>query len=397
MVRPSLKWLAVNRFPKQIVAIVCITLMGCIYVQKSYLVPRQIYQNDAQESASLLGECQPKSKIAFIKAHKCASSTIQNIFMRYGYFNERLFILPRKGNYLGHPEKFNRNMVPDPEKFGANFSILTHHTRLDYDEIRSLIPDAIFISIIRNPANLFESMFQYYRLQKHWNFNFSDIGNETFTFPKFLKTRRFARRIGVNQMMYDMGFDSKDFDNQEQITQYIQQLDSIFSLVMVSERMDESLILLKDLLCWDYEDVVAFRLNARNVSYKHEMNDLTRKRLSELNNADQQLYDHFVAKFDRQVEQYGRRRMQHDVQRLKQKVKFYYNYCVRESVTKNNSQVIRFVNVKRYSPVCKFMTNSELSVTNFIRNEQLKRYPGSVFSVGITLPPPAATDGMKIL
>lgn len=180
--------------------------------------------------------------------------------MRYGYFNDKLFVLPSKGNYLGHPEKFNRKLVPDPGTFQGNYSILTHHSRLNYEEMRQLIPNAIFVTIIRDPASLFESMFQYYKLHKKWKVNFTNFNDEKFIIPKKAMADRFAKRIGINQMMFDMGFEPQYFYDDKRIAQYIQKLDSIFSLVMVSERMDESLILLKNLLCWDYEDMVVFKV-----------------------------------------------------------------------------------------------------------------------------------------
>jgi len=228
-------------------------------------------------------------------------------------------------------------------------------------------------------VSLFESMYQYYRLYKMWKIDFANFNDDTVLIPDKLMKQRFAKRIGINQMMFDLGFEPENFYNEQKIAQYIKKLDSIFSLVMVSERMEESLILLKNLLCWDYEDVVVFKMNARNDTYKNNVNEVGVRRIQQLNRADQMLYEHFSRKFDDAVRQFGRQRMQREVARLRQKTRFYYNYCVGDEVTHNNSEIVRFVNVKKYNPVCKFLTNSELSLTNFIRSEQLKRHPGSVF------------------
>ena len=46
-------------------------------------------------------ECAKRTKIAFLKTHKCASSSVQNILMRFGLENELNFVLPSAGNYLG--------------------------------------------------------------------------------------------------------------------------------------------------------------------------------------------------------------------------------------------------------------------------------------------------------
>ena len=44
----------------------------------------------------------PQRKIAFAKTHKSASSTVQNVLLRYGLANGLEFLLPAKRNYLGN-------------------------------------------------------------------------------------------------------------------------------------------------------------------------------------------------------------------------------------------------------------------------------------------------------
>lgn len=38
-----------------------------------------------------------KKNIVFLKTHKCASSAVQSIFLRFGYSNDLKFVLPMKG------------------------------------------------------------------------------------------------------------------------------------------------------------------------------------------------------------------------------------------------------------------------------------------------------------
>lgn len=217
-------------------------------------------------------QCRPQSRIVFLKAHKCASSTIQNLFMRYGFFNDLLFVLPAKGNYLGHPAPFNRHMVP-PSGPAFNYSILTHHSRLQVEEMRALIPGAPFITIIRNPVALFESMFHYYKLAKTWKVDWSALNNASFEVPERVRSVRLARRIGLNQMSFDLGLEPAEFNNRTAVERFISRLDSVFSLVMVSERMEESLVLLRELLCWDYEDMVVFKVGIVVVRFLRLSND----------------------------------------------------------------------------------------------------------------------------
>ena len=46
--------------------------------------------------------CMPQRKIAFAKTHKTASSTVQNVLLRYGLANSYEFLLPVAHNYLGN-------------------------------------------------------------------------------------------------------------------------------------------------------------------------------------------------------------------------------------------------------------------------------------------------------
>ena len=52
---------------------------------------------------------------------------------------------------------------------------------------------------------------------------------------------------------------------------------SQFDLIMISERMDESLILLKQLMCWSFEDIVALQANTRVAASKERVTELDAK------------------------------------------------------------------------------------------------------------------------
>ena len=66
--------------------------------------------------------CRPHRKIAFAKTHKTASSTVQNILLRYGLANGVEFLLPAAHNYLGNMLKPFRieNLDRDGERERAS-------------------------------------------------------------------------------------------------------------------------------------------------------------------------------------------------------------------------------------------------------------------------------------
>lgn len=182
--------------------------------------------------------------------------------MRFGYINDKVFVLPSKLNYLGHPKLFQSDLVPKPDDFGHEYNILTHHSRLNYSAMKSLMPnDTLFITIVRDPIHLFESMFHYYKLTKFWNTTFDVFSNEDYKIPIKVLSERFIGKIGINQMTFDLGLDQNDISDPDLVINHIQKLDNLFDLVMVAERMEESLILLKHLLCWEMDDIVVFKVN----------------------------------------------------------------------------------------------------------------------------------------
>ena len=56
------------------------------------------------------GRCAPQHRVAFLKTHKAASSSVQNILMRYSREHGLNLVLPSAGNYLGRYVPFSRAM-----------------------------------------------------------------------------------------------------------------------------------------------------------------------------------------------------------------------------------------------------------------------------------------------
>jgi hypothetical protein len=122
-----------------------------------------------------------------LKTYKTASLTIQNIFLRYGYLNNKIFVLQTYDTYIRHPRPFHPSLVPYPKLFNHEYNILAHHSRLDYKSMNSLVSNGtLFISIIRNPVELFESMLNYYRLDKFWNITFDTFGDKLIRIPNYI-------------------------------------------------------------------------------------------------------------------------------------------------------------------------------------------------------------------
>ncbi|XP_037509398.1 galactose-3-O-sulfotransferase 3-like [Rhipicephalus sanguineus] len=218
-------------------------------------------------NASLPSCSAPRHTVCFLKTHKCASSSVQNLLMRYGERHQLTFALPRRGVYLGHLALLSRTVAVGTPPF----DMLVHHTRFQEDEARALLKsDPVFVTIVREPAALFESLYSYYDLENRLKVSLEDLRNATENSSLAQQLRLILpgpkrTQHGLNQMSYGLGFDLEQAHNESAVRDFIARLDAVFDLVMVAERMNESLVLLRHLLCWELDDVIVFKLNARQV------------------------------------------------------------------------------------------------------------------------------------
>ena len=77
------------------------------------------------------------------------------------------------------------------------------------------------------------------------------------------------------------------------------------------------MILLKNILCWDYKDVTSIKLNAHNASTKSKLSKKARKYLKSWLKGDYVIYDHFRKKFQEYVENFGLDKMDRELEILR--------------------------------------------------------------------------------
>lgn len=178
-------------------------------------------------------------------------------------------------------------------------------------------------------------------------------------------------------MLFDLGY--PDNLSVAELRHAIDSLDHHFHLVMISELMDESLILLRHLLCWTLHDVVVFTKNARRQEVKPTLDPGTMKKLRELNSADVILYDHFLARHREAVYKFGEQRMAEEVSALRSLRDEYYEDCGAKEV-KGRDSSLRF---KEYSGLvsayitenntdinCQMLSMPELALVDTVRRHQ---------------------------
>ncbi|CAF1162526.1 unnamed protein product [Adineta ricciae] len=328
--------------------------------------------------------CRPKRNILFLKTHKTGSSTIQNIFLRYGDRNNLTIVLPEKYNYFGHPQPFNRSMLLpryNQSSLTSQNNIFAHHARFNYEEMKSIMPnDTLFITILRDPVSLTESLFSYYNLKRLFGENSSMSFLETFfsispnvSAYHALSYRRHLRKFGRNQMSFDLGFTVDNFDNLEVVQEFIQSIDSRFHFVMIADRMDESLVHLRHLLCWTVKDIIAFRHNARSGNNIEHFTDDLKQRIRLFNIADELLYKHFSDKLTRLTTKFGNETMQKEISHLKSTTKKMFHRCFKDE--DSNTMIVNYRRNHTMSKICHDLVIAELPYTDLLRQKQSQLQP----------------------
>ncbi|XP_034728680.1 galactosylceramide sulfotransferase [Etheostoma cragini] len=275
--------------------------------------------------------CAPRVDIMFMKTHKTASSTFLNILFRFGEKHRLKFAFPDSRNDFFYPSLFQRSQVKDYRP-GMCFNIICNHMRLNAPEVAKLLPmDTSYITILRDPAELFESSFHYFgRLVPFtWKIPGEDKLTEFLRDPHYyFDPQGFNSFYLKNLLFFDFGQDNTLELDDPQVEEVIRFITERFQLVMLVEYFEESLILLKDALCWELDDVLFFKLNARKGSTVSKLTPELRARALEWNAIDWKLYKHFNQTFWKKVDAYGRRQMAEDVAELRRRNTEMASICI---------------------------------------------------------------------
>ncbi|CAJ0954673.1 unnamed protein product [Ranitomeya imitator] len=275
-----------------------VSVIQKIVVQSPEQVPegeKRLLKMERKEERS----CQPHTHIFFLKTHKTASSTIMNILFRFGESHNLTFALP--ANYqpqLFYPYYFTAYFVEGyTTKTRPKYDIMCHHMRFHLTEVEKVMPkDTFYFTLMRNPVSLMESSFSYYKnvdifVNAH---SLQEYLNNPYNY--YNQTSRNSG-YGKNLMAFDLGLDQHEPETPKHFKLAQKTIETMFNLVLITEYFDESLILLKDALCWSFDDVLSFPLNSRNDSNRKVLSEETQDKVKTWNQLDWQLYVYFNKSF----------------------------------------------------------------------------------------------------
>lgn len=248
--------------------------------------------------------------------------------------------------------------------------------------------DTVYVTILRDPVQHFESTFSYMAFG-----DMLGISNETdpleaffenpkdvlvnYLLTKDLRINSDRLKLIRNGMFYDLGLESRDFNEMEKIHQTINKLDQEFDLVLLTEYFEESMVMLKNLLCWNTEDIAHFHLNERHQSEKRNISSELIRKIKQWNSADVALYEYFkrvfFQKLSEQTDDFF-----HDMNDLKANNAVLREMCL-ESVTENDGGYqdvdIKAFNIRKnltgpLKTMCDKMTWNEVRYLAYFRYKQ---------------------------
>ena len=356
-------------------------------------VPTTVIKETTMESLfqnSSKKQCKPVKNVIFLKTHKTGSSTIINIMQRFAHRNNLTVALPGKNHFLGWPNTFQESYVFEHTK-NKTYNVICNHARFHREKMLKIMQsnETKIVTIIRDPLYQFESTAVYlnfaslFKLNRKVNiidafFNKSteEIHNRTL-YPNTANIY-----LAKNPIAYDMGFRTWRDDDSTIITN-LEKAKQNFDLVMVSDYMAESLVLLKDLLCWDLKDVVYFTMNKRPDKYRQKIENVenTRQRINEWNKIDKELFNHFNKTFWEKVNSKGET-FRKDLRQLLSINKQLDQSCLSHGSHYDKSQpwfpILGFklkdeTTNKNIRTLCEDMIRSEIDFTNLLKLKQTVR------------------------
>ena len=182
-------------------------------------------------------------------------------------------------------------------------------------------------------------------------------------------------------MLFDLGLEEKYLDNEGEVVMKIKQIEKHFDIVMIAEFFSESMVLLKQKLCWQTEDIKSFQLNGRMKNGKSKLDTVTRQLLAKYLKSDYMLYNHFREKFIEKMYSFGFEKLEKEVGELNKLNKYLADICslraAPNALLKGNQRwygpsflVGYQVNKTAGNADCALMTMSGLKYIERIREKQ---------------------------
>jgi len=257
-----------------------------------------------------------KKHIGFLKVHKAASTTAQAIMLRFGWVWNLTFILPPEFNKFKYPNIISfwdsiteQNILPPPS--GRTYDILCHHVVYNRDAWAKVMPaDTSIIGTIREPLSHFRSVVNYFqpdvlrKLAKTSNDPIAEfLSSKELLMNEIPKYSVLNNRISFE---YGVPLNIIKSRNITDFNAYVNDvLDKEFSVVIIAERFNEGLVLMRRMLNWNLKDILYAMKNRNTYATVFTVTEDHREMHRQYAALDYLLYEHFVNRFNHQIDLEG--------------------------------------------------------------------------------------------
>ena len=339
-------------------------------------------------TATARPQCSPAHRVIFLKTHKTAGTSIATIIQRYGYTRNLTFAIPNRNTPVFNVNShFKRTEVLGYHKIARNksFDMLTSHAVYLRPEMDATVPNALYVTSLRDSVDQFESAFVYYDIKKQLRFAKEENPIATFfTNPTYYKKKvRYGRTQVQNGQLYDLGFDTRFVSDPYYVQYKIRQLDGEFDLVLIKEYFDESLILMKKLFCWELDDIIYIPKRTRAENSYFNNSESLHEKIRKWNHADMLLYEHFNRTLWRKIAEYGDE-FWTELEIFRRRVKEVTSVCESNiQVVKDKIHHIDVVKLRNGSKFCEDLVRMDGDYTTLIRC-RMKTYDNTTIQEPVT-------------
>ena len=328
----------------------------------------------------------PRTHIAFLKVHKAASSTVQNILYRFGSGHDLSFVLPQNGHYISKVAGSYGNIVPSLDDSGK-YDILCNHVVFNERKFRSLMfEDAFYLAIVRHPLKRFVSAAYYYRyVYENWylsNMNQTTFLHDLITDPLKFEPKLLKGSKTFNRQAFDFGIvvsSLKEVMNLDESTKnmFLSHIMEQFHFVMIVEKFDESLVMLKRYLNWTIKDILYIKQNQFRNATDNASSIIIQNVTAEdeaifklTNQLEYLIYDKFVERFNEMAAK--EKDLDAEVKEFKRKLELVEAFCTIDTTRRDalfwETEFNAAFRVSRYD--CMLMLKNELEFNNELRKAQ---------------------------
>ncbi|CAN8001649.1 unnamed protein product, partial [Ixodes hexagonus] len=310
--------------------------------------------------------CSRKSNVVFVNTHECSNSTVATMFQRYGLTHSLNFVLPKEGPslYIGHPKSFRWTMVQPLARPNLTYNLLVHHVVYDRPEIARGMPnDTVYVTILRRPETSFQTTYRRCQLQKVFKMSLEEFIRDNKLTSSLLSRRLLGGRVGFDQSSFNLGLYPGSSPKTPTSKDAIKTLETDFDIVMIGEKLDASLLLLKRLLCWDVADVATLSFREPTDLQTLPLPAEAVSTLASFNELDDSIYKHFSRVVNARVKKAKGPQMQRDWEQLLQARAVITEACSSNRVPKVQGQWMD-------ANTCEYFRLSESEMTVLMHQHQ---------------------------